>query len=215
MKTFLFILNAFLVHSKVVELTNDNWNNIVTESEKHIFVKFFAPWCGHCKKLKPDWDKLGDSIKSQNIMIGTVDCTAEEGKELCETNGIKGFPTLKSFWKNSAEDYEGGREYSELKAYAENLKPPCTLESTHYCTDDQLEYISQMKQLRKTVIKEKIKKMESEVSESEKDLQDLLQRLQSEFGKEKTLHEQRSKQINVEKRLAEMVYNQADEKDEV
>jgi protein disulfide isomerase family A protein 3 len=54
--------------------------------------------CGHCKKLKPDWDLLGDSGPN-NVIIGDVDCT-ESGKPLCEKYGVKGYSTQR-FWKKN------------------------------------------------------------------------------------------------------------------
>lgn len=40
------------------------------------FVKMYAPWCGHCKKLAPAWDELANKVKPQNINVAKVDCTA-------------------------------------------------------------------------------------------------------------------------------------------
>jgi len=66
-------------------LTTDNYDSLT--AGKTIFVKFYAPWCGHCKKLAPDWNKLIDAFEGHaTALIGDVDCTAE-GKPLCEMNG--------------------------------------------------------------------------------------------------------------------------------
>lgn len=66
------------------------------ESGKNAFVKFFAPWCGHCKAAKPAWDSLGKEYADHaNILIGDVDCTVS--KELCGEMGVSGYPTIK-YW---------------------------------------------------------------------------------------------------------------------
>ena len=58
---FLIYISLFIskTHCEVVEITPENWDETVVNSGKSVFIKFFAPWCGHCKKLKPDWDLLG------------------------------------------------------------------------------------------------------------------------------------------------------------
>ena len=69
----------------------------------------FAPWCGHCKKMKPDWDKLMEEFKdSETQLIADADCTAD-GKPICDANGVKGFPTLKYGDPNDLQDYQGAR----------------------------------------------------------------------------------------------------------
>jgi len=57
---FLIYISLFVskTHGEVVEITPENWDETVVNSGKSVFIKFFAPWCGHCKKLKPDWDLL-------------------------------------------------------------------------------------------------------------------------------------------------------------
>ena len=57
-------------------------------------IKFYAPWCGHCKKLAPTWDKLAEELKDvKNVEVGKFDATANEfpGVE------VRGYPTLKLY----------------------------------------------------------------------------------------------------------------------
>jgi len=87
--------------------------------------------------MKPDWDKLmGDFADSKQSLVADVDCTAD-GKDLCETHAVKGFPTIK-YGDPSASltKYEGPRDYDGLKKFAdENLGPTCGPDNVDLCND--------------------------------------------------------------------------------
>jgi len=104
----------------VVELTPDNFDSII-DGSKHAFVEFFAPWCGHCKKLAPDWETLAATYEnSKDVVIAKVDADAH--KDLGSRFDVHGYPTLKWFHKGSTEpdDYNGGRSLEELTTYVSN-----------------------------------------------------------------------------------------------
>jgi len=87
------------------------------------FVKFFAPWCGHCKRLAPTWEKLAEEYsENDGVTIGHVDCTAGDNanRGICDSNGVNGFPTL-NIYKDGAkvEEYNGKRDLADLKAFVE------------------------------------------------------------------------------------------------
>ncbi|XP_071396531.1 protein disulfide-isomerase A6-like, partial [Centroberyx affinis] len=92
----------------VVELTPSNFNKEVIQSDSLWLVEFYAPWCGHCKNLAPEWKKAATALKGV-VKVGAVD--ADQHRSLGSQYNVKGFPTIKIFGvnKNKPEDYQGGR----------------------------------------------------------------------------------------------------------
>ncbi|XP_066581496.1 thioredoxin domain-containing protein 5 homolog [Prorops nasuta] len=103
----------------LLELTENNFNDRVATG--HHFVKFYAPWCGHCQKLAPTWEELANSLKNDNsISISKVDCT--QHRSVCGQFDIKGYPTL--LWIEDGkkiDKYTGQRNHEELKLYVETM----------------------------------------------------------------------------------------------
>ncbi|XP_048830828.1 protein disulfide-isomerase A6 [Brienomyrus brachyistius] len=119
----------------VVELTDDNFDQLVLDGEEVWLVEFFAPWCGHCKNLEPEWAAAATDIREQTkgkVRLGAVDATVHQG--LSSRYGVRGFPTIKIFRKGEEpEDYSGGRSRSDivsraLDLYSDNSPPPELLE---------------------------------------------------------------------------------------
>ncbi len=113
----------------VVELTDKNFKKLVLQSEDMWLVEFFAPWCGHCKNLKPHWDRAAGELKGK-VKLGTVDATVYQ--ELSNEYGVRGYPTIKFFpsgAKSGSEEYDGGRTSDDIVAWAlekhgEAIPPP-------------------------------------------------------------------------------------------
>ena len=80
------------------------------KSNDNVFVKFYAPWCGHCKKMAPVWDELAKKLQDENVVIAKYDATANENEGV----NVKGFPTLKYYKNGNAIDYSGGRDLDSL-----------------------------------------------------------------------------------------------------
>ncbi|KAL7718022.1 protein disulfide-isomerase [Entamoeba marina] len=123
---FIFALAIILLaKAEVTVLNNENFNRIVDGSQ-HVFVKFFAPWCGHCKKLAPEYIKLSETIEKPNLVIAEIDCDNKDNKDVCGKYGISGFPTLKLFTKGSTEpiDYNGGRTVDDMKEFINEKTQP-------------------------------------------------------------------------------------------
>ncbi len=119
-----FFLSAFAVlganaASSVLDLIPDNFDRIVLKSGKPALVEFFAPWCGHCKKLAPIYEELATNFDfaKDKVSIAKVDADAE--KELGRRFGVQGFPTLKWFdgKSDTPTDYQGGRDLESLSSF--------------------------------------------------------------------------------------------------
>ncbi|PON61677.1 DnaJ-like [Parasponia andersonii] len=103
------------VPSSVVELSADNFDEVVLDENKDVLIEFYAPWCGHCKNLAPTYEKVAAAFTlEENVVIANLD--ADKHRDLAEKYDVSGFPTLKFFPKNNkaGEEYEGGRDLEDF-----------------------------------------------------------------------------------------------------
>jgi len=195
MKTAL-ILAAASTSAFAIELTPDTWQ---TETAgKTVFVKFFAPWCGHCKAMKPAWDTLmSDFEGSDSVLVADVDCIGD-GKELCNEVGVQGFPTIKFGNPSNLEDYKGGRDVDSLKKFASDLKPACDIETLENCSDDQKETVERLKATSVEDLNAKVKEEAKDRKSAETEFENAVKKLQANYqtlvsGKEKSLADIKAK----------------------
>ncbi|KAF9426394.1 protein disulfide-isomerase precursor [Podila epigama] len=107
--------------SDVLELNQKNFASTV-DKENLILVEFFAPWCGHCKALAPEYEIAATELKSINIPVAKVDCTVET--TLCQEQGIQGYPTLKVFRNGNSSEYPGPRKADGIVSYLKKQNQP-------------------------------------------------------------------------------------------
>mmetsp|Transcript_79015 Transcript_79015/g.246073 ORF Transcript_79015/g.246073 Transcript_79015/m.246073 type:complete len:137 (+) Transcript_79015:199-609(+) len=114
--------------------------------------------------MKPAWDRLMDDFKgSSTSLVADVDCT-ESGKDLCEKHEVQGFPTIKYGDPGDLKDYEGGRDYEDLKKFAdENLGPQCGPDYMDLCDDKKKKSIQKYQAMSAEDLEAKIKKAQSAV----------------------------------------------------
>jgi hypothetical protein len=97
--------------------------------------------------MAADWNKLGDEFAdSSSVVIGDADCTAS-GKEICGTQEVRGYPTIKYFKVGEeAQKYTGGRDFDALKAFTETeLQKLCTVAAPADCSEKEAGFIAKNK----------------------------------------------------------------------
>jgi len=115
--------------SKVQVLDRHNFDAIALSKDKNVLVEFYAPWCGHCKRLEPVYESIARTFEAEEeCIIAKID--AEYEHAIGARYGVRSFPTIKFFGKgkNVAEDYDGERteqdfiEYLNQKCGANRMK---------------------------------------------------------------------------------------------
>jgi len=106
---------ALAAASDVVELKTDTFKGFVEENDL-VLAEFFAPWCGHCKSLAPEYEEAATTLKEKNIALAKIDCTEEA--DLCRDHGVEGYPTLKVFrGLDNVSPYSGQRKAPAIISY--------------------------------------------------------------------------------------------------
>lgn len=132
------------IESDVAHLNTENFDSFLQEHPS-VLVMFYAPWCGHCKAMKPHFTEAAEALKDQKIdgILAAVDATKEQ--EIANRYEVKGFPTIKYFQDGEMKfDYGFGRTTQDLIDFmTEPQEPPPpekewaeTESEVHHLTDE-------------------------------------------------------------------------------
>lgn len=122
-------LVAYVLADDVLDLTDSDFENKIGDHGTAL-IMFYAPWCGHCKRIKPEFEKASSTLKANDppVMLGKVDCT-EGGKDTCGKFSVSGYPTLKIFRDGElSSDYNGPREAAGIVKYMKAQVGPASKE---------------------------------------------------------------------------------------
>jgi len=106
--------------SDVAHLTEVDFKPFL-KKKKHVLVMFYAPWCGHCKKAKPEYEKAAaDFSDDPKVEFAAVDCTKDNS--VCSAFDVSGFPTFKYFhyFNKEQKPYDGGRTHKDFVNFMES-----------------------------------------------------------------------------------------------
>lgn len=113
MKAFLAICILSLTYAQTVA-TDSNFDELIS-SNPYVMVEFYAPWCGHCKRLQPEYEKAAQ-IVGDRAVLAKLDATTE--KNSASKYNIQGYPTVLWFeYGKMKEEYEGGRSAEDISSW--------------------------------------------------------------------------------------------------
>ncbi|KAG8383885.1 hypothetical protein BUALT_Bualt04G0060700 [Buddleja alternifolia] len=120
-----------VVEEKVLTLDHSNFSDIVAK-HSFIVVEFYAPWCGHCKNLAPEYEKAASVLSSHDppIVLAKVDANEEANREIATEYQVQGFPTIKILRNGgkNIQDYKGPREADGIVDYLKKQVGPASSE---------------------------------------------------------------------------------------
>ncbi|PON94599.1 Protein disulfide isomerase [Trema orientale] len=115
----------------VLTLDHSNFSDTISK-HKFIVVEFYAPWCGHCKKLAPEYEKAASVLSSHDppVVLAKVDCNEEENRAIVSEYDIRGFPTIKILRNGgkNIQEYKGPREADGIVDYLKKQSGPASAE---------------------------------------------------------------------------------------
>jgi len=105
----------------VLVLGGGNFSDVV-KSNKYVLAEFYAPWCGHCQTLAPEYAQAATILKKDGVVLAKVDAT--EHAELGQKYQVEGYPTLLFFVNGVHKPYSGGRKADEIVSWVQKKTGP-------------------------------------------------------------------------------------------
>ena len=173
------LLLTVLVVVRATAVTKENLAELA--GERAVFLKLYAPWCGHCKAMAPAWEALmKDYTDSETLFVAECDCT-EECKDLCSHVGVQGYPSIKYGSVEALEDYKGGRDLEALKTHAASIRLPCSPKKRELCSEQDIEQLDELLEKSKAEVEQLIAEQEAVIAGAESEFKAAVAQLQESY----------------------------------
>lgn len=110
-----FVYEKYLKGIEGFETGSDDIDNHVKTGTK--LVLFYADWCGHCQKVKPEWEKAASAINKDEKKMIMVNCGegTDEDQKVMKKYNVDGYPTIIKFVNGTPSLYRGDRDADSFK----------------------------------------------------------------------------------------------------
>jgi len=123
----LFTVKCTEDSSPVITLNSSNFETEVAKYE-YLLLEFYAPWCGHCKSLEPEYKKAAEILLNENSSIRLAKIDANENTEIANLYEVKGYPTIKFLKNGERIEYNGGRTAVEIVQWLKKKTGPSSVQ---------------------------------------------------------------------------------------
>lgn len=171
-----------------VELNKDNFEQLT--KGKTVFIKLYAPWCGHCQTLAPEWEKMAAEWEDHpQGLVAEVNCAKDEDAEdWCEdVMGVQGLPTIlygdASAGRIYLNEYRWERTYDVLSEFAKDtLKEPyCSPSNVKACDKKTQKEIKGYLKMSEAKMDKEIEKKEKLMEQTEENFEKSFDKMQDEY----------------------------------
>jgi len=134
--------------------------------------------------MAPAWEQVASEWENHDIgFVGEVDCTAPESESLCEVFQVEAFPTILYGDPSSPEEYQGGRDYESLSAFAKaNIgKAVCSLGKLDACDPEDKKLVEELKGKSKEELMETAAKVDEKIAEAQTELDEYIEKINEEY----------------------------------
>jgi protein disulfide-isomerase A1 len=128
--TFVSARGNYVIENEVAVLNDNNFDEVIKTND-FVMVEFYAPWCGHCKALAPEWDLAAAALKNESVIVAKIDTSNKRCEGITKRYMISGFPTIYFFKYQNKMEYTGAREADAIISWVmKHTGPSATMLTT-------------------------------------------------------------------------------------